>query len=107
SISVKVTLNKGTSTNGPVLKRIYVRAAPEQQSFESREYVLDLSGVGFKDPVQLNDGTFHPLSGHEQAKNLRTAVKSQTVVFITDVFGTYNGLLQPADCEVYAVRNGN
>jgi len=28
NISVKITLNKGTSTNGPVLKRHYIRAAP-------------------------------------------------------------------------------
>jgi integrase len=28
NISVKITVNKGTSTNGPVLKRHYIRAAP-------------------------------------------------------------------------------
>ncbi len=35
SISAKITLNKGTSTSGPILKRIYVRAAPALQTFRN------------------------------------------------------------------------
>ena len=108
AISVKVTLNKGTSTNGPILKRIYVRAAPQQQTFEQRQFILDLSGIGFKDPVQLNDGTFHPLSGHEQAANLITAIKASSPFSVTDRFGTYTTCLcDPPNCEIYEVREGN
>lgn len=106
AVAVRATLNLGSSIWGPMLKRIYVRAAPEQQTFRLREYILDLSGIGFKDPVQLNDGTEHPLSGHEQATNLMAAIIAKQAVTISDRFGTFTGILEPTS-EVYEVREGN
>jgi len=109
SISIQVTLNKGTSTNGPVLKRAYVRAAPELQTFRQVSYILDLSGVGFgEDHVHLADGTVHPLSGHQQAANLNAAILEQAPVTVTDRFGTFTAVfdLTAQSTEIYDWREG-
>ncbi|MHB8742559.1 MAG: hypothetical protein ACYC9L_05475 [Sulfuricaulis sp.] len=107
SLSVQVTLNKGTSSNGPILKRIYVRAAPVLQSFKQREYILDLSGIGFGfDTVHLADGTPHPLSGFKQVQNLQTMITTTTPFSVTDAFGTFTAMPEPAQCEIMHVREG-
>lgn len=107
SITVQVTLNRGSVNTGPTVTRVYVRAAPVQEAFRTREYVLDLSGIGFKDPVQLNDGAFHPLSGHEQASNLITLIGQTAPFSVTDRFATFTGICDPANCEIYEIREGN
>jgi hypothetical protein len=107
SIAAQVTMHRGSSTWGPLIKRIYVRAAPLLQTYRDREYILDLSGIGFKDPVELNDESFHPLSGHEQATNLFNAFTTSTPFTITDRFGSFTGLCEPAGCEIYETREGN
>lgn len=92
NISVKITLNKGTSTAGPVLKRVYVRAAPLLQQFRRREFILDLTNTA-KQARKLRDGTYHPKTGREQANDLVTAAQLTTPFSITDKFGTFTGLI--------------
>jgi hypothetical protein len=60
SISVKVTLNKGSSTYGPVLKRIYVRASPKRPQYHRVLVHLDCSGTSVN-PMTDNrlGGYFH------------------------------------------------
>jgi hypothetical protein len=107
AISVKITLNKGTSTAGPILKRVYVRAAPQLQQFNSGLYIFDCTASQAQ-PRELRDGTYSPLTGYEMVENLRTAAKSTTPFSITDkVNGTYNGLvdLQAQDgWDVYEIH---
>jgi hypothetical protein len=107
SISVKVTLNKGTSTNGPVLKRISVRAAPRLQNFRRARYALDLTGVDDKPETHawLNDGTRHPKSGVDQAADLRTAFSTSAPFTITDALGSYTGIVE--DLEIRQIRGKN
>jgi hypothetical protein len=102
AISIKITLNKGTSTLGPVLKRVNVRAAPILQQFRRREYVLDLSGTT-KTPQQLRDGTYHPKSGRDQANDLVTASQLTTPFSITDRFGTFTGLIDLNDSDGFSL----
>ncbi len=106
AISIKVTLNKGTSTLGPRLKRIYVRAAPLLDTFRKERYVLDLSGVDGEQHVFMRDGqTVHPKDGLAMATDLRTAIASTSPISITDEFGTYNAYLVPEECEIRRVRS--
>ena len=118
AISVKITLNKGSSTSGPILKRVYVRAAPQLQSYRNREYILDLSGIGYKDQVRLADGTLHTLTGHEQAENLVAAI-AKSSVSVSDRFcnlqtslggstttDSFTAILEPSQCEIYDIREG-
>lgn len=102
NISIKLTLNKGTSASGPIIKRQYVRAAPLLQTFPQREFIFDLS-----DNRVLRDGTNHPLLGQEQAKALLTAAQ-QTIPFTcTDRFGSFNALIDvqdPQGFDIYEVH---
>lgn len=103
SISVQVTLNKGTSTSGPTLKRIYVRAAPFQQSYKQATYRLDCTGKDGKTPIVLRDGTTEPNDGLTLAQALQTARMSTTPISITDpVNGTFTGIIE--DVKLVAVR---
>lgn len=104
SISIKVTLNKGTSTYGPRLKRIYVRAAPTLDSFRLTQYVLNLTGRDGKTPLALRDGTFESSDGLTLATALTSAIQSTTAISITDEFGTYTAILDPAECQIVRVR---
>lgn len=104
TISIKVTLNKGTSTNGPVLKRIYVRAAPQLQAYKVRTYNLDLTSTT-EHPTELQDGSFQTLSGNEQSVNLQTAINATSPISITDRFGTFTGICEPASCSVYELHS--
>ena len=99
SISIKITLNKGTSTLGPVLKRMYVRGVPVPQAFRLEQYVLNCTGrseSGVNDPhyLELRDGTVHNLDGLQMATNLRTAYTAGTTISITDKFGTFTGVVE-------------
>jgi hypothetical protein len=99
SISVKVTLNKGTSTNGPVLKRISVRAVPLQTQFRQCKYVLYLGGSRKRDPIEsqmitLRDGTIHTKDGKAMVADIVTAATSTTPFAVTDgVNGTMSNCL--------------
>lgn len=113
SISVKITLHKGTSTFGPVLKRIYVRAAPVQQSFRRCQYVLDLTGSFTGDqsrnnPVPLRDGTYSTLTGNQMAANLVGAITSTTPIQVYDRFGGYTAVFEQGEgiTELDEVRPG-
>ena len=103
SISVKITLNKGTSTLGPILKRVYVRAAPQLQQFKSGLYILDCTNTASQ-PRELRNGTYHPLTGYEQVQNLLTAAKATTPFSVTDkVNGTFTALVDLSDSEGWDV----
>lgn len=106
SVSVKVTLNKGTSTAGPVLKKIMVGAAPIQNTFRTREYILNCSGnpTSETDKLVLRNGDVHPLSGRAQVDQLVTAsenIKTDATKYltVTDRLGTFNAIIETL--EVY------
>lgn len=105
SIAVKVTLNKGTSTAGPTLKNMNVRAAPQLQSFEFRTFNLDLTSTP-EHQTMLEDGSFQPLSGFEQAVNLRAAIQSTSPISVTDKFGTYTMVAEPDNCRILELHSG-
>lgn len=88
SISVRITLNKGTSTLGPVLKRIYVRAAPRVNSFHRSKATLNLAGRNGDDHVMLRDESLEPLDGLELAHKLKDFTQVDGLLNITDKFGT-------------------
>ena len=96
SLAVQVTLNKGSSSSGPTLKRIYIRAAPTLQQFRKREYIFDLSG-GYRETKGkasrlLRDMSPDPYMGIDAANNL-AKVATQTVPFtVKDRFGTFTAL---------------
>lgn len=98
SISLQITLNKGTSTLGPQLKRIYIRAAPILDKRKKREYVFDCTGTS-KQPQKLRDGTRHPKSGRDQINDLNTAADLTAPFSITDRFGTFTGLIDLNDSQ--------
>lgn len=119
AVSIQVTLNLGSASTSPVLKRIYVRGAPALQSYRNRAYIIDLSGIGYEDNVYQADGMPHPLSGHEQADNLNVAIAAGTVTvsdrFInnqtcingTTTAASFTAVLEPGECEIYDTRAGN
>lgn len=103
-ISLKVTLNKGTSSDGPTVKRIYVRASPILQSYRQCEYIIDCSGVDGSSPVILNDNqTSHPLDGLQQATLLNTAIQATTPFSVSDRYGTYNAIVEPEKSEIIEI----
>jgi hypothetical protein len=100
SIGFVITLNKGSSTLGPTLKRIYVRAAPILQSFRRCEYIFDLQG---RDGVQMqrlrNDQT-HTKDGKAMAQDLITAAQATSPFTIVDRFGSFTGIIEPDQMEL-------
>lgn len=104
SITIKLTINKGTSTTGPIVKRVYLRGAPSLESFRLTQYVLNLTGRDGKTPLALRDGTFEPSDGLALATSLTSAIQSTTAISITDEFGTYTAILDPAECQIVRVR---
>jgi hypothetical protein len=105
SISIKVTMNTGSATVPPILKRLYIRAAPQLQAFPKGEYLLDLGGSLSKGVRRLRDGTPHPKTGYQQALDLITAANVQGTISITDrLNGTYTGVIDPGQLEIYEER---
>jgi hypothetical protein len=104
SIAIKATLNRGTSTLGPVLKRKSVRAAPQQFPFRRDTFILNCTGRDGKMPVRLRDGTYHPKDGLEMATELRSAARSGTPVSITDEFGSFTGIIENDGFQLKRVR---
>lgn len=106
SISIKLTLNKGTSTKGPVIKKMYVRAAPVQFSFRKETLLLNCTGRDGKSPVELRDNTLHSKTGLEMATNLRAAAASTSSISITDEFGTFTGVIDTDGFLIRRMRRG-
>ena len=104
SIAVKVTLNKGTSTDGPTLKRVSVRAAPVQFAFRKETFVLNCTGRDGQSHVTLRDGTTHPKDGLEMATALRTAATTAAPISITDEFGTFTGIIDSDGFQLRRVK---
>jgi hypothetical protein len=104
SISVKVTLNKGTSTNGPVLKRVSVRAIPQQAAFRKETFVIQCTGRDGKQPLQLRNGGLESQDGQDLATALRSVATTGTPVSITDEFGTFTGVIENEGFELRRVR---
>ncbi len=100
SIALKVVLNLGTATSSPVLKRLYLRAAPMLKQNRICQYVLNLGGIDGDSHVLLRDGTYHPKSGREQADNLILSVKATSPITVTDTFGTYTAMLIPENFKL-------
>lgn len=101
SISVQVNLNSSTNVNTPILKRIYVRAAPTLQQFRKREFIFDLSG-GYRSTKGkvarvCRDGTPYPYDGITAATNL-LKIATQTIPFtVQDRFAQYTALTDLQD----------
>lgn len=104
AISVQITLNKGSSAAGPTLRRIYVRAAPLRPPFKVRTYNLDLSSTDAH-PTRLQDDTEQMLSGFTQAQNLQTAITATAPFSVTDRFGTFTGICEPAQCSILELHS--
>jgi hypothetical protein len=104
AISVKITLNKGTSTDGPTLRSQTVRAAPQMTSYPFRTYNLDLSNTP-EHVTRLNDGSDHPLSGYEQAVLLTAAITSTSTITIKDKFSSFTGVPVPSQCSVFELHS--
>lgn len=107
-ISIKVTINKGTSTLGPTVKRVYVRAAPRLTQFRTAEYVIDCTGRReggeVKTPVLLRDGRPSPVTGMEMAVLLEAAAMSSVPITIIDRLGTFIGIVEPDNFELLELR---
>lgn len=98
SVSIKITLNKGTSTAGPTLKSMSVRGAPVTPPYRLNSFILDLGGA-YANPVRRRDDSEHTLTGEEMRVNLAAAITSQTPLTVIDITGTYTAFLEPAQCE--------
>ena len=107
SVSIKVTLNKGTSTAGPVLRSLSVRGAPVMPIYPRGEYILDCTNTE-EAPRILRDGSYHPLTGYSQVQNLITARNSLTPISITDkANGTFAGFVDvndPQGFDIYEIH---
>jgi hypothetical protein len=104
SISVKVTLNKGTSTNGPVLKRVSARASVKQSSFRKDMFLILCVGRDGESSVQLRDGDIEARDGLTMATELRAVLSTGTAVTITDEFGTFTGVIESDGFAIRRVR---
>lgn len=78
SISIKVVLNNN-GDYGPSLQRIAVRAAPTQQIFRQRAYVLALLN-----DVNRKDGSEEPLTPGQQRHALETSLTKQVPILVSD-----------------------
>jgi hypothetical protein len=94
SVSIKITLNKDSSSNGPKLKRVSVRGLPVLPAYKKRTYVLLLGGRDGDSPVKLRDNTLHPLDGKDMATNLQTATGRTSPFSITDSLDTFTGRVE-------------
>lgn len=106
SVSIKVVLNRGTSTYGPKLKRTYVRAAPILQSFRNNNYLIDLTGNSMADPpmyLTLVNGETHAKDGEQMRADLQAAIAAGPIT-ITDRFGTFMGIVEPGGSAFREVR---
>lgn len=104
SISVRITLNKGTSTAGPVLKRLYVRAIPVQAAYRRQEYVINCTGRDGKQNIALRNGRPHPKDGLTMAQALKTAATASAPIYIYDELGGYTGIIEGDTFQLYRIH---
>lgn len=104
AISLQITLNKGTSTDGPKLKRVRLRGTPLHPQYRRERYVLNLQGVDGTEPVVRRDNTPEPDDGTTLATQLRTAFTSGNHFSVTDEFGTYNAVFDTDGLRVMRVN---
>ena len=104
-LSLVITLNKGTSTRGPVLKAVRLRGSPINPSFRRERYVLNLHSVDGEQMILMRNGQLHPDDGLTQAKALRTAFTSGDDFSVTDEFGTYNAVFEPEGLRLIRTRS--
>jgi hypothetical protein len=97
-----VTINKGTSTAGPALKSLNVRAAPVLKQFRSGLYVLDCTGSPDA-PRELRDGTFHPLAPYDQVANLLALAQNTVPFTVVDRLGSFTALVDLNDPEGFDI----
>jgi hypothetical protein len=107
AIAVKITLNKGTSTSGPVLKNLSVRGAPVMPVYPRGEYILDCT-ASTAQPRELRDGSYHVLNGYQQVQNLITARNNTSPISVTDkINGTFTAFVDvndPQGFDVYEIH---
>jgi hypothetical protein len=108
-VGIVVTLHKGTSTLGPVLRRVYARATPVQRTFKYRTYILNLSG-NRNNPTQpglvvLRDGSTCSRDGLDMATDLIATVTSGQPFQIEDRFGSFTGVAELGSFELHEVRS--
>ncbi len=104
SIGFVVTLVQGVSGTGPTLKKLYVRAAPMQQTFRNAEYYLDLTGRDGLQMLKLRNNATHTKDGLEMATDLFNAANAEAPFTITDRFGTFTGIIEPDKMELRELR---
>lgn len=104
SVSIRIILNKGTSTDGPVLKRVSLRAVPVQQSFRKETFILNLTGRDGDQMLTLRNNDRHVKDGLQMASDLRSAAQSTTPISITDEFGTFTGVIEMDGFQLRRVR---
>lgn len=107
SVSLKFTLNKGTSTNGPAFKRYYLRAAPVLPAYRLARVIIDCRGVDAGvnsgaggNTLKLRDDTYHTLTGFQMATNLRASAVAAAPISVTDEFGTYTAVFETANFQL-------
>jgi hypothetical protein len=86
------------------LKKISVRAVPQQASFRKETFVIQCTGRDGHQPLRLRDGTFEGKDGLTLATALRTAATSSTPISITDEFGTFTGVIEADGFTLRRVR---
>lgn len=111
TIQFKISLNADLALQEtPLLRRLYVRAAPIQATFRTNVWILDCTGnknnPANQNLLRLNDGTTHAKDGLEMATDLFTALNSQTPLTVTDRFGTYTAVIEPSLFELHEMRTG-
>lgn len=104
AIAIKITLNKGTSTSGPTLKNLSVRAAPVLTSYRSVNCLIDASGRDGRTMVVQRNGVESLLDGQQIAANLKTIITSTSPVTLTDRFGTITAVPEPDKCSIIELR---
>jgi hypothetical protein len=96
SISIRIALNKGTSTDGPKLKRIYVRAAPIINQKRRDLYHIDATGSQHgKNATLDHTNAAIARSGQIIFNELKSFAGSGSLLTITDVDGdSYTGVIE-------------
>jgi hypothetical protein len=96
SISVRLALNKGTSTDGPKVKRIYIRSAPIINQKRRDLYHIDATGSQHGKNATL-DHTNAAIARDGQTifNELKSFAGSGSLLTITDVDGdSYTGVIE-------------
>lgn len=93
-LSVKVTLNLGAGSASPVLRKVYVRAAPLLTQFRRGSYRVDCSGKDGHTPVQTHNDTSLGRDGYAMLVELAAYAQSTTPLTIQDALGTYTGFIE-------------